>query len=341
MKLSTRDASSYFGRPDPSKAGILIYGADAMRVALKRQELIAALIGPQGEEEMRLTRMTGAELRKEKALLGDAIKATGFFPGPRVAFVEEASDAASAPIIAALEDWQDGDAQIVVTAGQLNARSALRKAFEAHPNAYAVGIYDDPPSRGEIEAILKKAEVGHVDRDAMDALTALSRALDPGDFAQTVEKVGLYTRGQDGPVTVADIEACAPASSEADIDDLLHIVAEGRASELGPVLRRLEAQGVNAVSLCIQAGRHFRALHRAASDPGGASQGIAKLRPPVFGPRRDRMLRQAQNWGMIKLEGALSDLVETDLKLRSGGQTAPPMALMERTLIRVAMRGKQ
>jgi len=60
------------------------YGGDAMRVALKRQDVIKALVGPNGEEEMRLTRMTGAELRKDPALLGDAIKAQGFFPGPRV-----------------------------------------------------------------------------------------------------------------------------------------------------------------------------------------------------------------------------------------------------------------
>jgi len=341
MKLSARDAGAYFGRPDPSKTGILIYGADAMRVALKRQELIAALLGPQGEEEMRLTRMTGAELRKEKSRLSDAIKATGFFPGPRVAFVEEASDAAAAPILAALADWAPGDAQIVVTASQLSARSTLRKGFESHGNAYAVGIYDDPPTRGEVEAILARAGIGPLERDAMEALTSLSRALDPGDFAQTVEKIALYTRGATVPVAVADIEACAPASSEAEIDDLLHIVAEGRASELGPMLRRLEAQGVVPVSLCIQAGRHFRALHRAAADPRGASQGIARLRPPVFGPRRDRMLRQAQNWGAARLEGALEDLLATDIALRSGGRTAPAMALMERTLIRIAMRGRK
>ncbi|MEL7301603.1 MAG: DNA polymerase III subunit delta [Pseudomonadota bacterium] len=341
MKLAPRDAAAYFARPDPAKTGILIYGADAMRVALKRQELIAALIGPQGEEEMRLTRMTGAELRKEPARLLDALKATGFFPGPRVAFVEEATDGLARIVEAALEDWRDGDAQVVVTAGSLTARSALRKLFEGHANAYATGIYDDPPSRGEIEAMMARAQIGEVARDGMDALTSLSRILDPGDFAQTLEKVALYTRGQEAPVSAADVEACAPASTDAALDDLLNIVAEGRTPELGPMLRRLEAQGVAPVALAIQASRHFRALHSAASDPGGAAQGISRLRPPVFGPRRDRMLRQAQAWGAMKLEGALSDLTETDLRLRSAAQTAPQMALMERTLIRVAMRGRR
>ncbi|MEO0486515.1 MAG: DNA polymerase III subunit delta [Pseudomonadota bacterium] len=340
MKLPPRSAAGYFARPDTSKAGILIYGADAMRVALKRQQLITALVGPDGESEMRLTRMSGGELRKEPSLIVDAIKAVGFFPGDRAVFVEEATDSAAKPLAAALNDWAPGDAHIVVTAGQLTARSALRKAFEAHPNAYAAGIYDDPPSREEIESTLRQAGLGALDRDVMDLLAGLSRALDPGDFAQTVEKLALYKLGDTSPVTAEDIDACAPLSVEAGVDDLINIVAEGRAAELGPMMRRLEAQGVTAVTLCIQAARHFRGLHSAAADPGGAAQGIGRLRPPVYGPRRDRMLRQAQAWGMYKLESALQDLVQTDLKLRSAAQTSPAMALMERTLIRVAMRAR-
>ena len=54
MKLTGRDAVRYFARPDPEKTGLLIYGGDAMRVALRRQEVITALVCPAGEEEMRL-----------------------------------------------------------------------------------------------------------------------------------------------------------------------------------------------------------------------------------------------------------------------------------------------
>ncbi|WP_294613002.1 DNA polymerase III subunit delta [uncultured Roseovarius sp.] len=337
MKLSPRDASRYFARPEAGRTGLLIYGPDAMRIALKRQELIAALIGPGGEEEMRLTRMSAGDLRKDPALLLDAIKAQGFFPGPRVAFVEDATEALSAPIMAALADWQEGDAQIIVTANQLKATSKLRKAFEGHANAYAVGIYDDPPSRAEIEGSLAKVGLGNIGSDAMPDLTALAQDLDPGDFRQTVEKLALYKLDDDTPVNAGDITACAPASTEADLDDVLNIVAEGRSSEIGPVMRRLKAQGTQPVSLCIGATRHFRALYTAASDPGGAAQGIGRMRPPIFGPRRDRMLRQAQGWGAPKLEQALTILTDTDLQLRSAGQRAPGMALVERALIRLAM----
>ena len=50
MKLSPRDANTYFKRPDTSAAGCLIFGDDAMRVALKRQEFLKALLAYQRRE---------------------------------------------------------------------------------------------------------------------------------------------------------------------------------------------------------------------------------------------------------------------------------------------------
>ena len=329
MKLSTRDAVSYFAKPDPSKTGILIYGNDAMRVALKRQQLIEALLGHGADEEMRLTRLAGADLRKDPALLLDAIKAVGFFPGARAVFVEEANENAAPAILNALEEWQSGDAQIIVTAGALKPTSKLRKTFEGHANAYAAGIYDNPPTRAEIEAALKDAGFDMPPTDVMAALADLAQAIDPGDFRQTLEKLSLYKWQDPSPVTIEDILACAPTSTEAEVDDVLMVVAEARAQDIGPMMQKLVAQGANPVGLCIGAMRHFRALHRAACDTSG--------RPTIFGPNRDRMLAQSRKWGAVKLETALTVLTDTDLQLRSAGQHAPGMALVERAFIRLAM----
>ncbi|WP_323775500.1 DNA polymerase III subunit delta [Leisingera sp.] len=340
MKLSPREADGYFAKPDPGKTGILIYGADAMRVSLKRQQVLAALLGPGAEEEMRLNRMPGSDLRKDPAQLLDAVKAVGFFPGVRAVFVEGANDTATPAIAAALEEWQPGDAQIVVTAGPLKATSKLRKAFESHKNAYAVGIYDDPPSRAEIERILTEAGIREVPGDSMSALTDIANDTGPGDFSRMIEKLALYKHGDSSPLSLDDISAVAPQSTEAALDDVLNVVAEARSAEIGPLIRRLQAQGTNAVTLCIGATRHFRTLYTIAAAPGGPAQGIGQLRPPLYGKRRDRMLRQAQNWGANRLETALTIITDTDLALRSAGQTAPALALMERALIRLAMLGR-
>ena len=329
MKLSTSQANAYFVIPDTNAAGALIFGADTMRIALKRQQLISKLLGPAGEEEMRLTRLPASDLRKDPALLTDALKAVGFFPGLRVALVEDANEAVGPIITRSLADWATGDAQIIVTAGALKPTSKLRKAFEAHTRAYATAIYDNPPTRAEIENDLKNSGINLPPQDVMHMLMDLAKVLEPGDFRQTLEKIGLYKLNDDKPLSANDISNCAPTSFEADVDDILIVVGDGQASAIGPVMQRLQAQGVNAVTLCIGAMRHFRTLHRAALDTTG--------RPQIWGPNRDKMLAQARRWGPVKLEKALTVLTDTDLQLRSAGQKAPTLALVERAFIRLAM----
>ncbi|MBI6629654.1 DNA polymerase III subunit delta [Pontibaca salina] len=341
MKLAARDADAYFAKPDKTRTGLLIYGGDSMRVALKRQQVIAALLGPNAEEEMRLARLSGAELRRDPAQLLDAVKAVGFFPGPRVAFVEEAGEGTVPALQSALADWREGDAQIIVTAGALRANSKLRKLFEGHRNAYAVGLYDDPPSRAEVERLLGAAGLRDASGESMDALTELALTLGPGDFAQTVEKLALYKLDDSTPVTPEDVAICAPRSTEAALDALLNAAAEGQSDRIGPLIARMESQGATAVSLCIGAMRHFRQLYTVMADPDGAASALNRMRPPIFGARRDHLMKQTKLWSPERLESALGELTNTDLHLRSAGQTAPAMALVSRTLIRLAAMARR
>ncbi len=340
MKLAGAAATQFLAKPPPQAAGLLIFGQDPMRVADKRQQAIKAITGPGAEEEMRLARISAADLRRDPAMLLDAVKAQGFFPGPRVAFVEDAGDGLAEVIGGALSEWRPGDAQIVVTANALTAKSALRKLFEAHASAPAIGIYDDPPGPAEIEAALKAAGLTQIDPAAMSDLNTLARELEPGDFRQTVEKIGLYKWNDASPVSPEDVAACAPVTIEAEVDDVLHAVAEGRRAEVGGLMQRLSGQGVTPVTLAIRTLQHFRTLHAASADPGGPAAGLARARPPIFGPRRDRMQRQAQRLGTARLENALGLIVETDLTLRSTSR-APAMALVERMLLRIASLADQ
>ena len=150
-----------------------------------------------------------------------------------------------------------------------------------------------------------------------------------------------YKYGDDTAVSTQDIEACAPTSAEAELDDILNIVASGHADQIGPVMKRLKDQGMQPVTLTIGAAQHFKILFSTASDPSGATNGVGKLRPPVYGPRRDMIVRQAQHWGGRKLQAALTVLTDLDLQLRSAGQRAPAMELVERSLIRLAMMARR
>ncbi len=335
MKLAGAEARRYFARPDATRAGLVIFGEDAMRVALKRAEAVAALAGPEAEAEMRLTRIAAADLRKDGAALLDAVKAVGFFPGPRVVVVEDATDGLSGVIEGALKDWRPGDAHIVVTAGNLTGKSTLKTMAEKRPDTICIGLYDDPPTREEIAEELARAGLAQVPGDALSELMTLSRVLEPGDFRQTLEKIALYKYRDTTPLTPAEIAALAPATVETEAEELIDMVAEGQLAAIGPLMRRLEAQGMAPVTLAIAALRHFQTLHMMATDPEGPAQGFARARG--FFKRRERMMKQAQGWGMRQTEKALAILVETDLQLRSSTR-APLMAVMERALIRIARR---
>ncbi|MFT3975344.1 MAG: DNA polymerase III subunit delta [Amaricoccus sp.] len=333
MKLSGRDAARFLARPDPGIAGILLYGADAMRVALKRKALVEALVGPKAADEMRLTRLAGADLRRDPAALVDAVKAVGFFPGPRAVLVEDAGEPALAAVKAALEDWAAGDAAIVATAGNLGAGSGLRKAFEAAKTAAAIGVYADPPDRAEVEAALAAAGLAGAGREVTGEIELLARALDPGDFAQFLEKLALYKHGDAGPLVSDDVAAVAPPSGEAEIDEVLMLAADGDARGLARAFRDLG--GGSATSVTIAAARYFRTLHAAAA-AGDPEAALSRARPPVFGPRRSRMAGQARAFGRERLETALGLVMEAELALRSS-RPVPASALVERLLIRIAM----
>src|SRR5690606_27155975 len=263
VKLSGAEAARRLAaRPDPALGAILLYGPDPMLVAMLRQEVVAGLIGPEGEAEMRIERIAAGDLRRDGAALGDAMRAQGFFPGPRVVLVESVTDAAADTVLAALAERREGDAVLVATAGMLPARSGIRKGFEAARAAVAIALYPDPPNRGEIEARLGRLGL-RADAEALDALAALGAEQDPGAFSQMLEALTLYCHGAEGPVSVEDVAAVAPDAGEGDLDALVHAVAEGQVGVIVPQLKRLAASGSNPTTIAIAVGRHFRALHAA------------------------------------------------------------------------------
>ncbi len=335
MKLSGRDAQAFFRKPDATGAGVLIHGADASRVSLHGKEVAEKLLGPAGADEMRLTRLSAGEIRRDPAVLQDALKAQGFFPGQRVVLVEDGGDGIAKAAGAALDDWQQGDGFLIVLAGALPPRSSLRKLFEGAANARTAPVYDEPPGRADIEAALKAAGIGRIEPAALDDLVALGRVSDMGSFRKALESLALYKYGDETPVTSEDILAVFPQLAEAGVDEVVALAADGAVEPLSAALSRLAAQGVGPGTISLTLARYFRLLLAAASDPRGPDQALARARPPVFGPRRDRLARQARNWSAQELEKIVPALTDLEMSLRSS-KPVPDRAAVERVLMRIA-----
>ena len=341
MKLSPKEIPRFLENPDPSIAAILFYGSDTMRVALKRQEYLENFLGSTAEQEMRLTRLTGDDVLKDHTAAFDAIKSVGFFPGQRAVLIENSSDRASKIIFDCIEAWKQSDAQIVVTSGHLKPTSQLRKSFETSKSTLAIPIYDNPLTEIEIKTELTRAGIQINDPNIMTGLYSLSKELEPGDFRNTLEKIYLYKLSDKSPLTSQDISACSPISAEASLEDIIYTVSVGAASKISHILNRLEAQGVQPVSLCLSFQRHFKLLLRLKNHEGSPIEAISNQKPPIFGPKRSAILSQLRLWNIETLKVALACLVELDLNLRSVASNYPALAITERILIRVAMLAKK
>lgn len=334
MKLSGREARRFCTAPDTRLVGALLHGPDDGLVALCRAELLAAVT--EGED-LRLTRLEGEAARRDPASVDEALRAQGFFPGRRAVVIEDAKDALAKPLGAILEAATAEDAFLVVEGGSLGARSPLRRLFEGDRRLVSVGLYPQPPAAGELRQWLEGAGAAHgLDDGALAELTTTAAELDAGAIIQLIEKIAIFSIDAERALTSEEVLALLPQAADADVDRLLEVVAGGDVGEVGPLIGRLSAGGVTPVRIMIATGGHFRRLLTVSSAEGGPEQALGRLRPPVFGPRRDAMLRQARRWGAPRLERAVRMIFEADRTLRSPGDR-PDRAIVERTLIRLAM----
>ncbi|MEO0360328.1 MAG: DNA polymerase III subunit delta [Pseudomonadota bacterium] len=343
MKLSGRDAARFASAPDLSLAGVLIYGDDGAEVAARRRKIVDAVVGDDPEGDMRVERIGAADARRDPAALADAIRAQGFFAaGRRVLLVEEAGDGVAPALTQALEGATAEDAFVVVTAGVLPARSKLRALFEKSKTVAAAPVYADAMDRDAVRAALEEAGVKAIGEDALRAAEAVAAGVDRAAFRDFAARLALYVLDEDGPVGPEDVAAVAPGAAEADLDEALDAVADGRAEDIGPTLARLAAQGTTPVTLVIAAERYFRRLHKLAAEAerGGLDAAIGRLRPPVFGPRRDALNRRARRWTIPMSEGALKLLLETDGALR-GGVEGAGFAVLERAFLKLALSSRR
>ena len=332
MKFAGARASAFCSRPDAGMHGALLHGPDGGLVALRRRELVAALI--EGDD-MRLTRLDAAAALKDPAEIDTALRARGFFPGRRVVLVEGARDTLAKPLSGILAGIDSEDAFLVVTAENLTARSALRRLFEGDAELASLGLYPEAPDEAELSRLLAHAHVS-VAPDAMASLVATAAQMDRGAIIQLIEKIRVFSLDREPPLDNAALEFLLPASADGGIERLVAAVAEGRAEAVGPLIGRLSAAGIGATAMLIATGRHFRQLLGLAAARDGVEAALGRLRPPAFGPRRRALADQVRRWGPSRLETANRILFQADRSLRSAGER-PDRAIVERCLIRLAM----
>jgi DNA polymerase-3 subunit delta len=339
VKITAGRVAGFIKQPDPACRAVLVYGPDRGLVR-ERAEALAAGIVDDPDDPFRSAELTADEIKSDPARLGDEAGALSFTGGRRVVKVRGAGDGV-AIIFKDFLDAPPGDALVVVEAGALAARSALRKLFEKAKSGAALACYGDEGR--DLLAVITETLAQHGIKASGEALSYLQVHLgaDRAVTRSELEKLALY-KGEPGTVELDDAIACIDDSAASSLDTVIYAAAGGNWPDLDRALDRAMRQGISPVAVLRAMAGHMTRLHFAAAlvaagQPAG--QAMKTLRPPIIFKFADRFVAQLSLWRSDRIAAALELLMGAELECKSTGQ--PGEVLCARALMRIAAMVKR
>lgn len=336
-KLPSARADAFVAAPDAKTRAVLIFGPDQGLVR-ERADRLARAVCPDPKDAFRVAELTPAALAEDPDLLAAEVAQLSMFGGRRLIRLRDGGDGQGALFTKFLKAPPLGDGFILVEAGDLPPRSALRRAFEGAADAVAIACYADDARA--LEALVAQVMGTHrirVDAEA-EAYLVDNLGGDRGISRQELEKLALYA-GEGGTVALEDAVASVGDSAAMDMDDVVMAACEGGHEALERALGRLYAEGESPISVLRAAQRHMTRLHAAAAkiEQGMDAEDVVRaMRPPLFFKVQDRVKAQLRFWTRRRAQAALSLLLEAELNAKRSGP--PPEAICRDALLRIARR---
>jgi len=338
VKIAAKQLESFLRKGAEEMHAVLFYGPNGGLVHEAADRLAKAIAPP--EDPFRSAELSVNDVKSEPARLFDEAQALSLGGGRRVVRLREANDGASAAVEAWLPE-AGGDTLVILEAGELAARSSLRKLFEAAKNAAAVPCYAE--EEDSAQDIITSVLADHDLKIESDALAYLLGVL--GDdrliMRGEAEKLALFARGKDR-VMLADAEAAVVDSAQTSLEAVALAAASGDVDALDRGLARAYRGGLDPVSLVRAVANHLVRLHLVLGQiEEGMAEGRAleSLKPPLFFKTRPVFQRQLGQWSTERLAQALELLIEAEARCKT--TAIPSEALCSHTLLRIATAARE
>ncbi len=302
---------------------VLLYGPDDGLVR-ERADLIAHQLVDDLNDPFRVARIGPDQLKATPSLLVDEMAAMSMTGGRRLVWLESGGDSHHAAISSALET--SGDSLLVVTAGELPARSKLRKLFETDKHLLSIACYSDE-GRDLIDLIRQMLEEAGL-FPAPDALAWLAANLGKDRQVSRGEltKIILYKLSDtDKTVSLDDARACVGDAADMTLGQIAEAITGGEVERLDNLIEKAYIAGESPVALLRVIQNRFMRLHLVRGFMGSgldAATAATKLSPPLFFKERDSFLNHVRRWPADRLSTALSRLMEAELACKSTGMPA-------------------
>src|SRR5690606_17009758 len=329
------EVARYLARPDLSEGIFLAYGPDGGLVRETAQRLIRQLSGDDPASAS-LTIFDGPELDAEPGRLVMEARSVSLFGGKRIIRVRNATKSLVMPLTELRDD--PGGAAIILEAGNLTPRDALRALIESAKLGRALPCY---PDTDETLANLMRDTFNQqgIRADA-DVIPTLRDILgnDREITRRELEKVTLFA-ATTKTLTREDILLLCADNGALAIDAILDASGGGHAEKLEMALNRALAASVNPQQLLAMLANHFANLRRwrVEVDNGKPPRAVLEaVKPRPHFSRIGNLEQQLRLW----TEPALANATERLLNATSDSRRKPVLAetILRRTTLALCMQ---
>jgi DNA polymerase-3 subunit delta len=340
VKIARGRIEAFLSRPEPGIRAVLAYGPDSGLVNERLGKLMTGIV-PDPSDPFRIAVLTPASLAEDPARLADEAAAIAFGGGRRVVLIRGAGDSASGALAGFLADPM-GDALVLVAAGELAARSSLRRLFDAADNAASIACY--PDEGHDLAEVIHEALTTNNLAAEPDAAAWLSAHLGGDRMIVRAEigKLALYMDAPRSPgpvrVNLADVMSAVGDVVMIDQDDLIAAAAGGDQERAQRALDKLLSEGTSPITILRALARYFQRLHLLAGRVAGGmrpDQAVGSLKPPLpFFRLVNQLTADIPRWPAANVARAMALIETAEIDCKSTGM--PAEAILGRAVLQIA-----
>lgn len=312
-----------------SQASIFFFcGPDEAGASAAAAKVIAAL--PDAGERID---MSGGDLKRDPALLGDEARSGSLFGDNRHIFARVSGDEAHDALQALIEtnDAGAGDAApVLVVATSATDKSRTAKLLEKRHDALVTMFY--PPDLPSVAGAVRAMADGAGLRLGGDMAERIARAssLDVRLAQSEIDKLALYLDASSQNPKTATPQDYAEIGAPTEDDGFGPVVNTVLSGELGKLpieLKRMKELGLNPVGLLLALERRAAQLTQitAKMGPRGSFDNLGKgekAQLGIFWKEEREIRQQLSHWSAVKLDRLIPRLTALHQSLLANSQAA-------------------
>ena len=309
--------------------GALLYGPDNGLVALNYKE-IAQKIVPDLKDPFNVVHLSDDKLKDNPTIIFDEFLAMSMMGGRRLITIRDAGNLISSSLKEIFKTEPNSDNFILITAGNLDAKSSLRKFAETSKNFVAIPCYQD--DKNKIAQIVNQKLRGFGFKYSDDVVKELVNNFGGNRLIilNEIEKLALY-KGDDKNLTISDLNDCIKDVSEIDISELINEFANLNKDRTYILLQKLFTENVNFIVVIRSLVNYFLKLQLIKFQiANGANFTDITKKQRIFWKQIPVLQKHLGIWSLSKINHFLKKLIEVEVKCKSTGSN--PEMVLERFL---------